>query len=482
MSNTYNQVKPIILGKSLKQKMKNDQATNQKSHENNQIINPSTTPFLNAGYPGIPSLPNIPPTLMGGVGMVPQPLPNPVRSMVLPGPNSATQNLPISKSSFPNPTSNLIKKKKGKKGKKGFKSYTINPSQPPQYSNKSNIFDFNSMNDDSIDSEKKRRRAEKFGTSSTDSKKPKISTNSNAYDEDEDYSNLNAISSKSNRYDKDKPVVGRCTTLEKSYLRLTSEPNPDLVRPLHILKQSFDSLMKRHTSGSVSYTYVCDQFKAIRQDLRVQMIDNQFTLKVYETHARIALENSDIGEFNQCQSRISTLFEIPSIKPSYQEEFIYYKILYYILTEDNGSLNSLRLTLIKNSLALYKNKMVQIAFKLADAKVVGDYHSFVKIAKLVSGLGKKLLELFIDKERMKTLLVISKSYNQANLSLLCEELYFNTIEDVANFFVDMGLNNYIITKNSGLENEYKYLDTRSSRAFINQKYNSMRKIDIKGQQ
>src|SRR5690606_23919885 len=31
------------------------------------------------------------------------------------------------------------------------------------------------------------------------------------------------------------PVVGRCTDLEKRYFRLTSAPNPDAVRPLHVL-------------------------------------------------------------------------------------------------------------------------------------------------------------------------------------------------------------------------------------------------------
>ncbi|PAL01900.1 hypothetical protein B8W90_13495, partial [Staphylococcus hominis] len=74
-----------------------------------------------------------------------------------------------------------------------------------------------------------------------------------------------------------------------SYLRLTSEPNPALVRPKHILKKAYDILMKKHNKKHVTYPYLCDQFKAIRQDLRVQMIENKFTVLVYETHARSAL-------------------------------------------------------------------------------------------------------------------------------------------------------------------------------------------------
>lgn len=78
--------------------------------------------------------------------------------------------------------------------------------------------------------ERRKRRAERF------SQGPSATTNSND-NLNEDFANLNAISSKSHQYDKKIHVVGRCQTLEKSYLRLTSEPNPDLIRPPNILQK-----------------------------------------------------------------------------------------------------------------------------------------------------------------------------------------------------------------------------------------------------
>lgn len=85
------------------------------------------------------------------------------------------------------------------------------------------------------------------------------------------------------------PVVGRCMELEKQYFRLTSAPNPDHVRPLHVLERTLE-LLKKKWKAENNYNYICDQFKSLRQDLTVQHIKDAFTIEVYEIHARIALE------------------------------------------------------------------------------------------------------------------------------------------------------------------------------------------------
>ena len=49
--------------------------------------------------------------------------------------------------------------------------------------------------------------------------------------------------------------------LEKQYLRLTSAPDPETVRPEPVLELALDRLVKLLRSGDINYFYACDQFK-----------------------------------------------------------------------------------------------------------------------------------------------------------------------------------------------------------------------------
>ncbi len=95
-------------------------------------------------------------------------------------------------------------------------------------------------------------------------------------------------------------VIGTCKSLEKSYLRITSAVDPSTVRPLQVLQQSLVFLIEKWKKEA-NYTYICDQLKSVRQDLTVQRIKNDFTVKVYETHGRIAIEKVFfLFEFLKC--------------------------------------------------------------------------------------------------------------------------------------------------------------------------------------
>lgn len=56
---------------------------------------------------------------------------------------------------------------------------------------------------------------------------------------------------------------------------------------------------RRYADG-IGYKWICSQLKSIRQDLTVQQIRDEFTVKVYEAHARIALERVSRGEQRTC--------------------------------------------------------------------------------------------------------------------------------------------------------------------------------------
>nr|7EWM_A Chain A, Protein THP3 [Saccharomyces cerevisiae S288C] len=281
-------------------------------------------------------------------------------------------------------------------------------------------------------------------------------------------------------------VVGRCQTLEKSYLRLTSEPNPDLIRPPNILQKMYCLLMDKYQSKTATYTYLCDQFKSMRQDLRVQMIENSFTIKVYQTHARIALENGDLGEFNQCQNRIMALFENPTIPKKSYSEFICYSVLYSMLTEDYPSISHLKLKLIDDgSSEILEDEHVKMIFELSDMKLVGNYHYFMKNYLKLHKFEKCLINSFLNLEKLIFLTIICKSYNQVNLDFVKSEFNFNSIEETTNFLNEQNLTEFIlnkqITDSNGKSSNIKILNTKGCRVQLIQNYMKSKKIDIKGQ-
>lgn len=232
--------------------------------------------------------------------------------------------------------------------------------------------------------------------------------------------------------DKEVPVVGTCRNLEKQYLRLTSAPDPSTVRPLDILEKSLAMIVDYWDKTAIAnrdYHYACDQLKSIRQDLTVQFIRNDFTILVYETHARIALEMSDHEEFNQCQSQLKSLYELLPGENRY--EFLGYLILYLIFTENTTELQFTLSSLSPDSL---KNPVIDHALKVRRAWSLGNYHRLFSLYKGSPAMSAKVMNWFIERERKHALKIIMRSYRpNVPIEFVTEELAFESIDDCLEF-------------------------------------------------
>lgn len=199
------------------------------------------------------------------------------------------------------------------------------------------------------------------------------------------------------------PVVGLCQTLEKRYFRLTSAPKPETVRPQPVLEKTLELLRKKWKTDH-NYSYICDQFKSMRQDLTVQHIKNAFTVNVYETHAHIALQNGDLGEYNQCQTQLRALYKLRvGGRPA---EFLAYRILYFIYTGNRTDMND---ALAHITPADRQVPAVRHALDVRSALALGNYHRFFRLYLDAPNMGPYLMDKFIARERLAALANISRS-------------------------------------------------------------------------
>jgi hypothetical protein len=201
----------------------------------------------------------------------------------------------------------------------------------------------------------------------------------------------------------DGPLVGTCQNLEKNYLRLTSAPVRSSVRPEPILRQTLE-LLKKKWRKEANYSYICDQFKSMRQDLTVQRIRNDFTVQVYEIHARIALEKGDLGEYNQCQTQLHALYQL-GLNGS-PMEFKAYRILYFIHTQNRTALNDVLADLTP---AEKEDKAIKHALSVRSALALGNYHRFFRLFMECPNMGGYLIDMFVGRERLSALCNICKA-------------------------------------------------------------------------
>lgn len=270
----------------------------------------------------------------------------------------------------------------------------------------------------------------------------------------------------------DGPIVGTCQTLEKRYLRLTGPPVISQVRPEPVLHQTLDLLKKKWRKES-NYSYICDQFKSLRQDLTVQHVKNEFTVSVYEIHARIALEKGDLGEYNQCQTQLRALYQL-GLKGN-PVEFKAYRILYFIHTANRSALNDAMADLTPTE---KEERPIKHALSVRSALALGNYHRFFQLYLDTPNMGAYLMDMFVGRERLSALCNICRAYKpDVKLRFITEELGFESDAEAVQFIIDHNAQDL-------LEERPEYIAFATGKAgqrFETSRAEAFRRVDIKGQ-
>uniref|UniRef100_A0A0L0P184 SAC3/GANP/THP3 conserved domain-containing protein n=1 Tax=Candidozyma auris TaxID=498019 RepID=A0A0L0P184_CANAR len=279
---------------------------------------------------------------------------------------------------------------------------------------------------------------------------------------------------------------GTSQSLEKSYYRLTSEPNPANVRNEEVLKKCLPYVLMKFYSLNLLYAYINDQLKAIRQDLTIQHIKNELTMHVYQTHARIAIENDDLGEFNQCLSQLFSLYKANDIPE--KPEFVLYRIIYMTLTGNNTEINKIRYkyegvsaSQIGSSGGDPFNAWIEPALTFSTAIICGDYYNIFRLYRQFATYRSTRLAFHllnrhvVSKQRVMALSTMTKSFKRLPLSSLEEQLALDVD--------DIGILQYL--KSHGLEHclAGSDLECTSCKPIVMSilERGDYRKVDIKGQ-
>ncbi|KAI4253886.1 MAG: hypothetical protein LQ352_003418 [Teloschistes flavicans] len=241
------------------------------------------------------------------------------------------------------------------------------------------------------------------------------------------------------------PIVGRCQDLEKKYFRLNGVPIPDNVRPVAVLEKTLEHL-KTKWKQERNYFYICDQFKSLRQDLTVQHVKTGFSVTSYEIHARIALEQGDLSEYNQCQTQLRALYA--QNLGGHPTEFLAYRILYFLHTSNRTDMNDLLANLTP---AEKDDPVVRHALDTRSALALGNYHRFFQLYLDTPKMGAYLMDMFVGRERLSALSVICRSYKpDVKLRFVTEELGFESDDESARFVCDHGGHHYLEERDDGV--------------------------------
>ncbi|CAL8465200.1 g4735 [Coccomyxa elongata] len=226
-------------------------------------------------------------------------------------------------------------------------------------------------------------------------------------------------------------VYGQNRQLEKEYLRLTSMPTLDTVRPPDVLKRALRHVQQRWLQDA-DYAYACEQLKSIRQDLTVQLIRNEFTVHVYETHARIALEQGDLAEFNPCLALLQQLYA-ENIEGN-EMEFMAYGLLYAAVT--NPKQLAMELRGIPHQ--ALEHPYMKHALQVCLAAARSDTCHLLSLYESAPRMAPYLMDPLLDRLRARLAAALSAFSPSVPLHFAAATSGFDTLRQVGDFLESKG--------------------------------------------
>jgi hypothetical protein len=241
-------------------------------------------------------------------------------------------------------------------------------------------------------------------------------------------------------------VHGTCQRLEKEYLRLTAPPAAEDVRPEEVLRRAAAQLEEKYSAAALPYEGslgMCSQLKAVRQDLTVQHIVNDFAVSVYELHARVALKEGDMNEYNQCQTQLKHFYA--QGLTGCESEFAAYRILYYVSMQGNpkytgGSLDmGHTMAALLGRPAAMRDSAVTHALAVREAARAENFVRFFRLLRDTPNCGKLLLDPMLGPLRLQCLQRMLRAYKPTiPVPFISATLAFAGLEEACIFLLSAG--------------------------------------------
>ncbi|KAJ4462442.1 putative SAC3/GANP family [Paratrimastix pyriformis] len=226
------------------------------------------------------------------------------------------------------------------------------------------------------------------------------------------------------------PIVGTSTALEKAYF----PPDPANVRPLAVLQQALRHVQERWQRDH-DYPYVWDQMKSIRQDLTVQHIRSDFTVEVYENHARMALEHKDMSEYHQCQAKLLALYK-DGLHGKVME-FLAYQLLYWVSIADQAAIGNLLKQLNPKA---RRNRCLLHALEVMRAVTTHNAAAFFRLYRSCPNMGRFLMDNLAQPMRHEGLRILAQTCRPYYpLGDLAAVLGFGRPEECASWLGQLGI-------------------------------------------